>query len=237
MSFALIRQMRRRRGGGAGVTPVAGATAIYAPTGAAVDGWTNSGSLGATANLAALGTNATLTTLDGKTVVDFSGASAGFGMTAGTEMSGGSGVGHTICAVARTPASIGATNRLISGGVGAASAGASIIQVVSASGNWQIQTTNTGVSPAAATWYALCVTWDASTGDERLFIGADWSTAAATVGAGANTVDGITIGSHSTGVVDWLGRVADVRVYSFQLSSAQRTQMKSFYTQEYPSAA
>lgn len=217
------------RRGSSVLTPPAGAVFLYTPAGAGTTGWTNEGSAGASADLAAIGTAAALSTLDGKTVVDFSGASAGFGCpSTAFEL----GAGHTIFVVARTPSSFAAARRVLSGGVSAAGAGTSIIQC-STTPRWQLQTTDFGTSaPGANTWYALCAQWDVSGVSESLFVN-DFSTPLATTPASGSTCTGVTLGSHSTGATDWLGRVAFAAGYSGH--SVSLSAMRAYLLQQFPS--
>lgn len=227
------RTRGRRRGGGRSRPKMpSGAVFLYDWRGAAINGWTNLGTAGSGANLTAIGTNAALTTLDGKRVVDFSGADAGFGCPAAAFTLGSA---HTIYVVCRTPSSFAAARRVISGGVGAAGAGSSILQV-STTPRWQVGTTDLSPSaPSVSTWYAICLQYNGSGTDELLYVNNFTTPAQAATAAGASTCTGITVGSHSTGVTDWLGQVAFVAGYSGTQNAANRVKAAKFLKKNLPS--
>mgnify|MGYP000423726769 CR=1 FL=1 len=221
-------------GGGAVValSPVADAVFRYEGATAAINGWGNTGSAGAGADLAAIGTDAALTTLDGKTVVDFAGASAGFGCAAAAFTLGAS---HTIYVVCRTPSSFAATRRVIGGGIGAAGAGSSILQIT-ATPTWQLGTTDMSPTPPSVdTWYAVCLQYNGSGTDELLFVNDFTTPTQAATAAAASTCTGITVGSHSLGTVDWLGMVAAVLGYSGTHDAAARATQGAYLLQQFPS--
>lgn len=214
------------------LAPPAGAVCLYLPSGAATTAWANAGSAGAAGDLAALGTAAALTTLDGKTVVDWSGASAGFGCNSTAFTIGAS---HTLYIVCQTPADFSATRRIVSGGIGAAGAGSSIVQV-STTPRWQISTIDMSPSgPSANTWYAICAQWNASGTDELLYVNDFTTPTQAATAAGSSTCTGITFGSHSTGVTDWLGKGAFLAGYAGTDDATARAAMRAYLLQEFPS--
>lgn len=223
-----------RGGGGGGVpslTPIGGAVAWYRGSGAGASGWVNDGTAGAAGNLVAIGTAASLSSLDGNPVVDFANANAGFGCASTAFTLGAS---HTIYVICRTPADFAAVRRVISGGVGAAGAGTSILQC-STTPTWQISTIDMGATPAANTWYGVIVQYNASGTDELLFVNDFATPTQAATAAGASTGTGLSVGSHSTGVNDWLGMVAEVVAYTGTHDAAQRATMRSYFDTKFPS--
>lgn len=212
--------------------PVDGSVFRYEGTGASTTGWTNAGSAGAGADLAAIGTAAALTTLDGKTVVDFAGANAGFGCAAAAFTLGAS---HTIYVVCQTPSAFAATVRVISGGIGAAGAGTSILQITTTP-RWQISTVDMSPSaPSVSTWYGVCLQYNASGTDELLYVNDFVTATQAATAAGASTCTGISVGSHSTGATDWLGKVAAVFGYAGTHDATARATMRDYFRQQFPS--